>query len=164
MAAKKPADGVAVKGSYRLTISNEDGSIAGDSGWNENLIVQEGFLNFMALSLMGAAGSSTVGFLALGTGGAPAAADIILAGEITGSTKRQAVTTASASASTAATASFTGVFQSSNNFLAAQSTISNIGLYAASSGSNLMAGNTYASSPCSTNQNVNVTYTIVFHS
>lgn len=159
-----PADGVAVKGSFRLTISNEDGSIAGDSGWHENIIVQEGFASFMAQALMGAAGSSTVSYLALGTGTVPAAADTSLNGEITGSTKRITLATASATASTAATASFTGTFQSTASFLTAQSTISNIGLYAASSGSNLFAGNTYASSPCSTNQNVNCTYTIVFHS
>lgn len=159
-----PVDGIGVKGSFRLTISDEDGTIAGDSGWCKNIIVQEGFLNFMSEALMGAAGSSTVSYLALGTGTIPVASDTILNGEITGSTKRITLTTATASASTAATASFTGTFQSTANFLAAQSTISNIGLYATSNGSNLFAGNTFASSPCSTNQNVNCTYTIVFHS
>ena len=163
--AESASEGISVKGSFRLTINNEDGTVAGDSGWRENIIVQEGFLNFMAESLMGAAGSSTVGFLALGTGLLPVASDTAISGEITGSTKRTAVTTQTASASSAATASFTGTFASTGaGFLGAQSTISNIGLFAASTGSNLFAGNTYASSPCSTNQNVNCTYTIVFHS
>ena len=57
---------------------------------------------------------------------------------------------------------FTGTFSSSNSFVTSTQNISNIGLFATSSGGTLFAGNTFASSSCATNQDVNCTYVISF--
>jgi hypothetical protein len=76
------------------------------------------------------------------------------------STQRKAVTFGSVASTTA---QFTATFASSASFLTAAADLSNIGLFAATTTNDtLFAGNTYASSSCNTNQNVNVTYQIRF--
>jgi hypothetical protein len=149
------AECLKVKGAYRLTIADQDGTIRGDSGWHDNQITNLGFLNFLIGTMAARAGSIQVSHLALGTGGAPAAADTTLSGEIQ---KRQAVTAATSNTSKAIT--FTGTFSSANSFCTTTQNISNIGLFGTSSGGTLMCGNTFASSSCASNQNVNVTYTL----
>lgn len=152
-------ESVGVHGFFRVNIS-EDGKIVGDSGWCKNQITNEGFRNFLVRLVGKAASSSQVAYVALGTGGAPAAADTTLAGEISGSTKRTTVTFASNGSTTA---EFTATFSSSASFLAGNSNISNIGLFASNATNDtLFAGNTYTSSTCGTNQDVNVTYQIRF--
>ncbi len=146
-------DAVVVKGSFRLQIT-EDGKIVGDSGWWTNLITNEGF-RAMLRTVAAISGSSQISHLALGSGGAPIAADTTLAGEVV---KRQAVTAATSSTSKAV--QFTGTFSSANSFVTNTQNISNIGLFATSSGGTLFCGNTYASSSCATNQDVNVTYVL----
>lgn len=161
---------IKVKGFFRVQLE-ENGKIVGDSGIDEkgklingdgfleNQIVNDGFLNYLVKSLMGAAGSMQVGYVALGTGGVPLAADNSLAGEIMASTQRKAPTTSSIGSTTA---QFVATFASSNSFLTAAANLSNIGLFASSAANNMFAGNTYASSSCNTNQNVNMTYQIRF--
>jgi hypothetical protein len=96
----------------------------------------------------------------LGAGGAPAATDTTLSGEIMASTQRVAVTYAH-NGSTAA--QFTATFASPNSFLTATSNISNIGLLSTTTTSDtLFAANTYASSSCATNQNCQITYQVAF--
>jgi hypothetical protein len=151
-----PQDGIKARGFYRLQIT-EGEKVVGDSGWKENLITNLGFLDFIVGTMGGLSGSSQVSHLALGTGGAPIATDTTLAGEVV---KRQAVTAASSSSSKAV--SFTGTFSSSNSFVTNTQNVSNIGLFATSSGGTLMAGNTFASSSVATNQNVNATYVVAF--
>jgi hypothetical protein len=56
----------------------------------------------------------------------------------------------------------TGTFASSDSFVTAVESISNIGLFRSSTGGTIFAGNTYDSSSCATNQNVNYTYDITF--
>ena len=51
-----------------------------------------------------------------------------------------------------------GTYSSTDNFMTASANISNIGLYNASAAGTLFAGNTYASSQLSSNQDVNYTY------
>ena len=156
----KKTDGLKVKGSFRLQIEDgPTGKIVGDSGWHENLIVNDGFNNFLAKSLGGISGSSQITHMAIGTGGAPIAADQTLAGE---QSVRAAVTAATSSSSKAV--QFTATFSSSASFVTASKNISNIGLFATSTaaGGTIFAGNTYTSSACATNQNVNATYTISF--
>jgi hypothetical protein len=98
--------------------------------------------------------------VALGAGGAPAATDTTLSGEIMASTQRVAVTYAH-NGSTAA--QFTATFASPNSFLTATSNISNIGLLSTTTTSDtLFAANTYASSSCATNQNCQITYQVAF--
>lgn len=147
-----------IKGFSRVQIE-ENGEIVGDSGWcGPNTVTNLGFQHYLVELLGGTTGSLQVGYLALGTGAAPAAADTTLAGELE---KRQAITHSVVSSKTA---QFTGTFASGNSFVTATANISNIGLFALSSkaAGSIFAGNTYASSSCATNQNVNTTYQIRF--
>jgi len=155
----KTKEKTGIRGFYRVHLINEDGSLAGDSGWKENQVTNDGFNNFLAKLLGGISGSSQITHAALGTGGAPAASDTTLAGE---QSVRAAVTAATSSNSKAV--QFTATFASAASFVTATKNISNIGLFATSTagGGTLFAGNTYASSSCATNQSVNITYTINF--
>jgi len=153
-----------VKGFSRVQITEDrDGKevVVGDSGWSgPNQITNLGFLNFLVLSLGSSTGSKYVSYVALGTGSAPNATHTTLDGEIMDSTQRKAVTFGSVSSTTA---QFTATFASSDSFLSAAAELSNIGLFAATTTNDtLFAGNTYTSSSCDTNQNVNVTYQIRF--
>lgn len=155
-----------IRGMFRLQIE-EDGRIVGDSGWKQNLITNVGFLNIvnqMGTSLTG----SKLSYAALGTGGAPIATDTTQAGEVStngsGSVVRAALTAATSSSSK--TLRNTATFSSANSFISASANISNVGLWQTSgpttaSGS-LMQGNTYTSSVLATNQNVNLTYDLIF--
>lgn len=145
-----------VKGSFRLQITEGD-EIVGDSGWLHNQIVDEGFRNYLVRTLGALAGSAQVSHVAIGTGGAPAAAATTLAGEVV---KRAAVTAASSSNSKAV--QFTATFDSANSFVTDTRNISNIGLFNSSASGILFAGNTFASSSCATNQSVNVSYQVSF--
>lgn len=152
-------DGIRMKGFFRLQLE-EDGQVIGDTGFIENLVTNDGFKLYLADNIGKSAGSKQVGYVALGTGGAPIATDTVLAGEISGSTQRKAVTYANVSSKTAR---FTATFASSDSFIAGASNISNIGLFATTTTTEtLFCGNTYASSSLNTNQNVNVTYEIRF--
>lgn len=161
----KTQDLAKIKGMFRVHIE-DDGRIVGDSGWQENLITNVGFLNVvnqMGTSLTG----SKISHAALGTGGAPIATDTTQAGEVStngsGSVVRAALT--AATSSTSKTLRNTATFSSANSFITASANISNIGLWQTSgpttaSGS-LMQGNTYTSSALATNQNVNITYDLI---
>lgn len=155
-----------IRGMFRLQI-DEDGVIVGDSGWKENLITNGGFnniVNQMGTSLTG----SKLSHAALGTGGAPAATDTTQSGEVStnasGSVLRAALTAATSSSSK--TLHNTATFSSSNSFITAAANISNVGLWNTSgpyTGSGaLMQGQTYTSSALATNQNVNLTYDLIF--
>ena len=153
-------DPIGIKGMFRVQIENpETGEIVGDSGYHSNLITNDGFNLFLCALLGKTTGSIQITHMALGTGGAPVATDDVLSGE---QSVRQAVT--AATSSTSKTIHFTGTFSSSNSFVTATKNLSNIGLFGTSSagGGTLFAGNTYASSSCATNQNVNCTYDITF--
>jgi hypothetical protein len=155
-------DGINAKGMYRLQLTEDVNGvteIVGDSGWHTNLITNLGFNNFLVETLGGISGSSQITYMAIGTGGAPVAADTTLAGE---QSVRAAIT--AATSSTSKSVQFTATFSSANSFVTATKNISNIGLFATSTaaGGTLFAGNTYTSSSCATNQNVNATYTITF--
>ena len=150
---------VKLRGFFRVNIE-EDGEIVGDSGWVENQVTNLGFKLYLADNIGKSAGSKQIGYVALGTGAAPASNATTLPGEISGSTQRRAVTYSNVASNTA---QFTATFASSDSHLGGTSNLSNIGLYATTTtGDTLFAGNTYASSSCATNQNVNVTYQIRF--
>ncbi len=159
-AAMPVKEGIKIEGFSRVQIE-QDGKICGDSGWvGPNQITNLGFLNYLVNLLGQGAGSKQVGFVALGTGTAPNATHTTLNGEIMGSTQRKSVTFASNGSTTA---EFTATFASSDNFLTVAVNLSNIGLFAATTTNDtLFAGNTYTSSSCDTNQNVNITYQIRF--
>lgn len=155
-----PRDGIKVRGFYRVQIMDPEDEFkpVGDSGWLENLITNEGKLGFLVKLLGSLAGSSQISHMALGTGGAPIATDTTLAGE-------QSVRTAVTAASNGSTSvQFTATFSSAGSFVTATKNLSNIGLFGTvtAAAGTIFAGNTYASSACATNQNVNCTYTITF--
>lgn len=156
--AKMPQNEEAVKlrGFYRVQITNPDGSPAGESGWLENQITNAGKRYFLSYTLGAIAGSLQVSYAALGTGGVPNATDTSLGGEVV---KRASVTAASNGSTSV---QFTATFSSSNSFVTSTQNISNIGLINSSNNGTLFSGNTFASSSCATNQDVNVTYTITF--
>lgn len=152
----KVQEGLKVKGMFRVTI-DENGKTIGDSGWRENQIVNLGFNDYIVKSLGSISGSKYISHMALGSGGAPAAADTSLAGEVV---KRAAVTAASSSGSK--TLRLTATFSSSDSFVTNTQNLSNIGLFNTSAAGTLFSGNTFASSSCATNQNVNATYDVIF--
>ena len=158
--SETPKQGIKIHGFTRVQIE-ENGKVIGDTGFQgPNQVTNLGFLNFLVKLIGASAGSSQIGFVAIGTGGAPASNATTLPGEIMSSTQRKAVTFATVGSTTA---QFTATFSSSDSFLTAAANISNIGLFAASNtDASIFAGNTYASSSCDTNQNVNVTYQIRF--
>jgi len=149
----------------RVQIVNEDGSLAGDSGWTgPNLLTNLGVENFLAGALAGNAGSKQIAWMALGTGTLVASNGTTLPGEVMSSTKRHSITSKVFSSRTLQAGSGTQYFYATftAGFLTgAGANLSNVGLYAASTENDtLFCGNTYTSSACASNQAVNVTYQI----
>ena len=152
-------DGIKIQGFSRVQIT-EEGKVVGDSGFvGPNQITNVGFLYYLCHVLGASAGSKLVGYVALGSGGTIATNATALAGEIMGSTQRVAPTYANVGSTTA---QFTATFSSSASFLTGASNLSNIGLFQSSAEASIFCGNTFASSSCNINQNVNVTYQIRF--
>ena len=151
-----PKEGVGVRGCFRINIM-EDGKLVGDSGWMENQVVNLGFNWYLAALLGGTTGSLQVGFMALGSGTQPGAANTDLEGEV-----EERTSVAAATSSGSKTVRFTATFGSSDSFVTDTQNISNVGLFALSAAGSIFAGNTYASSSCATNQDVNCTYDIIF--
>lgn len=156
MTEQLTSEGIKIHGFYHVQIE-ESGKIVGDSGWLRNQVTNDGFNQYLVQLLGNMGGSKQISYVALGTGTVPGASDTTLQGEIQ---KRASVT--AASSSTSKTLRFTATFSSANSFCTTTQNISNIGLFNTSSGGTLFAGNTYASSGCASNQNVNVTYDIIF--
>lgn len=154
-------DGLKLYGFSRVQIEDpKTGKIVGDSGWcGPNQVTNLGIQHYLSELLGNTTGSVQVGFVALGTGSQPAAADTTLQGE---QTKRSTAITVTISSSK--TVIFTATFNSGLSFVTATKNISNIGLFNLSSAGagSIFAGNSYASSSCATNQNVNTTYEIRF--
>jgi len=151
-------DAVKIRGFSRVQIVDPDGTIAGDSGIVENTITNSGKRYYLAAMLGKYAGSSGIGYAALGTGTAANATHTTQHGELAENV-RDAVTAAS-NGSTAV--QFTGTFASADNFVTATRNISNIGLWAMNTGGSLFSAAAYASSSCATNQAVNYTYDVTF--
>jgi hypothetical protein len=160
MSAKK--DTALVHGFSRVQIVNGDGSVAGDSGFvGPNQVVNLGFNEYLVSTLGAIAGSKVLAYAALGTGSQPGAADTDLEGELVGTgVSRAALTNATTTGSK--TLDCRATFSSTNSFTTGTSNISNIGLFNVNAVGTLFCGNTFASSSCATNQNVNVTYQIIF--
>jgi hypothetical protein len=171
MASKKkitrvPGSNINLQGFFRVQI-DESGKIVGDSGWKKNLITNSGMQFFLAKLLGKSSGSSQISYVGLGTGALPSTSATSMTGDITSSTKKTSTLTlgysSRASSTDADTIQFSGTFQSSDSFLAAASTIQCIGLFAESASTAvLFSAGTYATSQCSTNQNVNFTYQVRF--
>lgn len=162
---KKIQDKVkSLRGFVHIHLVDGDGALAGDSGWVENTIVNEGFDDFMCRLLANTTSSKQIRYVALGTGTAPAATSTSLPGEIY-SDSESAVkrTTFTVSVSGSKTLRLTATFNSTSSHNYQAETIQNIGLYDSNtSDHSLFAGVTYNTSQWNTNQSVNVTYDIAF--
>jgi len=157
-------EGIKIRGFFRLQIEDgPTGEIVGDSGWRENQVTNLGFNEYLVKTLGSISGSLYVTHINVGTGTVPPAAATTLNGEVTGTnaTVQRASVTANTS-STSKTLRLTATLSSANSFVTTTENISNVGLFNSSSTGTLFAGNTYNSSSCATNQNVNLTYDIVF--
>ena len=153
----KNKDTMKVKGFFRVQITEDGKGVIGDSGWKENQVTNLGIQDYIVDWLIGdTANGKSITHMALGSGTQPASNGTSLEGEVE---KRQAVTTSIVSSRTA---QFTAQFASANSFVTNTQNISNIGLFNTSAAGTIFAGNTYASSSCATNQNVNCTYQIRF--
>jgi hypothetical protein len=154
-------DGIRVRGFFRVQITEpnpgENPEIVGDSGWVENTVTNLGFNQYIVSSLGSIAGSKYITHAGVGTGTAPGAAATTLEGE---TDKRTTVTAATTTGSK--TLNMVMTFGSSDSFVTASRDIQNIGLFNTSAGGTVFAGNTYATSSCNTNQDVNATYQIIF--
>lgn len=156
---------IRVKGFFRLHLVEElDGKqrVVGDSGWKRNTVTNEGKRDYLSRLLGALANSKQVSHAALGTGGAPAAGDTTLAGEVTHNASSRDAVSAATNGSTAVR--FTGTFASADSHNTATVNISNIGLFQQSNTNTgtVFAGAAYASSSWATNQSVNYTYDITF--
>ena len=68
-------DSVKLHGFFRLQIEEQDGSIAGDSGWQRNTVTNLGKLHYIVRAMASSAGSKYPAYAALGEGSEPGAAD-----------------------------------------------------------------------------------------
>lgn len=154
-------DGIKIKGMFHLQITEKDQEgktkVVGDTGWLTNQVVNDGFNDYLCKLLGAIAGSKQITHMAIGTGTAPGATATSLDGE---QSVRAAITAATSSSSK--TLRFTATFNSSASFVTATKNVANIGLFNTSASGTIFAGNTFASSSCATNQNVNATYDIIF--
>lgn len=148
---------IGVRGMFHIHLREQDGELVGDSGWMENQVVNLGFNHYLVSTLGAIGGSKVITHMGLGTGTQPGAAGTDLEGE---TDKRTSVTAATSSGSK--TLRLTATFGSSDSFVTATRNLSNVGLFNTSAAGSLFAGNTFASSSCATNQQVEATYDIVF--
>ena len=161
MAKKINKDGVRAKGFFRLQIQNQDGKVAGDTGWKENVVTNLGFQDYLCKSLGSMSGSKYISYAMLGTGTAPATDATALDGEITDVATARCAFTPTTIASK--TVQFALTFASS--VYTAPHTIQNVGLINHSStatAGTIFSGNTYTTSALATNQSVNGSYQIRF--
>lgn len=150
------------KGFFDLEIVNPDGSIAGRASRIPNVVTRLGFQHICLL--VGTALTGTqFSHLNVGTGAAPATNATSLPSEVSGTNnavQRQVATAATQAGSV--TLRFTGTMSSANSFVTATQNVSNVGIFNHSSAASCVAGAAYTSSSCATNQNVNITYDLVF--
>jgi hypothetical protein len=155
-------DSVKLRGFFRLQIEDPDGSIVGDSGWQRNTVTNDGKLQYLVRALASSAGSKYLSYAALGEGTEPGAAATSLESEVVGTEGSQIRDAMTMESSGSTALRCTGTFASADSFVTDTENISNIGLFQSSTGGTIFAGNTYASSSCAVNQNVNYTYDITF--
>ena len=150
------------RGFFHLQIEDPDGRIVGDSGAVPNLVTLHGFQH-MGLLVGTALTGTQFSHVNVGEGGAPATNATSLPNEVVGTSAgviRQ-VPTASTEAGSK-TLRFLATMDSNNSFVTAEESISNVGIFNHSDGSSLCAGAVYTQSSCNTNQNVNITYDLIF--
>ena len=165
------AENAKLRGFFRVQLTEDGKGVVGDSGWCVNQTTDIGVRDYLVKPVLGSATTNAaVTYLALGTGTAPGAAATTQDGELFHKSTNATVNSrasATTSITSSRTAVMTAAFLSANSFVTATANISNVGLWnsyltSLASVGTLLAGNTYASSSCATNQNVNVTYELRF--
>ena len=152
--------GIRVRGMFRIQLV-EDGRIVGDSGWAQNLVVNEGFDDYLTRLLSAQASSKQISRMMLGTGVNPAVTDTALPGELNTATYTRTTVTVSVVASSAV--EFQATWASANSHITASTALQNIGIINdTTSGGSMFAGRSYTASTWNTNQNVNASYRITF--
>jgi hypothetical protein len=152
-----------IKGFFKLNIE-QDGKIVGETDYFPNQVGNIGLEQYAAYSLIGSAGSKTLAFFALGSGGVMASNGTTIPSEILEANKRASVSALSFSSRTVSNGSASvylyGQFASSASFVSNSYNISNVGIANVNTGGTLFCAQTFGSSQVSTNQNVNVTYQV----
>jgi len=140
---------VAVKGFTRLQlVDRKTRKIVGDTGFMENQITNYGLNSCIVAAPIGAGSVQAAGIL-LGSGTVPASDAVALHQSLSKYYSAFAQSAVIASLTARMTVSFDGTLDAA--------TLSNIGIFAASTGT-IIAGNTFASSAITTDQDVNCTY------
>jgi hypothetical protein len=154
-----PHENLSPKGFIRLQLKNaRTGEIEGDSGWNQNVITDDGFDNYIVGAVGGIAGSKQVTHLALGTQtNAPVSTQATASGEDTWAARK------------APTLSLVGdgTLQATASWETNEATASNVGAIAMHDISTVndrtaCAIATFASSAKTTDQTINATYQLRF--
>jgi hypothetical protein len=148
--------GIVLRGFFRLQLGEDrpDGKpkIVGDSGWQENQVVNEGFQDYVCKTIGAIAGSKQATTIQIGTGTAPNVTHTTLDGSIKAGTCSNSVI---ASKTLQATVGF-----ASTDHPGGTPTIQNIALI--NSQATIMCGNTYATSVWNSNQGLSATYQLRF--
>jgi len=158
--------GIGMAGFYRVQVMGEGkdkGKVVGDSGWQHNLIPSAGLTNYISYLFAQSAGSSIVGFMALGSIQSGLASDASsLPGDMAGSNRVAFASTqftSRASSTSGDTVRFLATFASGATM---PGTIGCIGLYNITDANSIFCGGSFASSTLGTTQAVNCSYDIVF--
>ncbi len=165
--AKQKEPRVFVKGAGRLMCVNPDGSVAWRTPWIKNVIVNEGFDDYIIRGIFSTDSSKHIDFMALASGSdlVPNVTHTTMPQEITnsdGSLTRKAITSISISQSKTVEAYVTFASGSDQHFSASMS-LQGLGLYDNSTNTGtLFSWLTFATQQVSTNQQVNATYQLSF--
>ena len=156
-----------MEGFYRVQIVDPDGTIAGDSGWEHNLITNQ-MTQYITFLLGSLTNSSFISYCALGS--SATAALVTSASSLPGEFAKSLMTSISAKTWTTRTSSTTGdtlQFQcqfASNSLVTGGGTgsLTYVGLYATSAANSMLCHGTFTSSTFASNQAINVSYNLVF--
>lgn len=165
--AKGFKSGLGMEGFYRVQIVDPDGSVVGDSGWEHNLITNQ-MTQYITYLIGSTTGSSFISYVALGS--SATAALVTSASSLPGEMGKSLMASISArnfstrASSTAGdTLQFVAQFVS-NSYVNGANTgsITYVGLYATTAANSLLCLGTFTSSTLISNQQINVSYNLVF--
>jgi hypothetical protein len=148
---------LALRGFFRVKLGEEKNGkqvVVSDSGWKKNEVTNLGFQNYVCALIGELSGSVQVGYIIIGTGGAPATDATVLAGETKRQTCGNAVVSSKTMRATAAIAS--------GDHPGGTPDISNIALINTSANGTILCGNTFSSSTWNSNQGLSATYELRF--
>lgn len=156
-----------MEGFYRVQIVDPNGTVAGDSGWQHNLITNQ-MTQYITYLLASSAGSSFISYVALGS--SATAALVTSASSLPGEFNKSLMASISAKAiSTRAnstsgdTLQFVAQFVSNSMVTGAVTgSITYVGLYATSAANSVLCHGTFTSSTLISNQAINVSYNLIF--